>query len=81
MPPIAAKTVVKPHVRISVNKGIKYAQLEGLLKQIVEAQPGGCRDCGLLGFDFSIIVSNPDPKLKLGGLDGLPGVKGFTVGY
>jgi hypothetical protein len=73
MPP-----VVRPHVRVQVGKGIKFTELEGLLRSIVELQPGGCRTCGLTGFDFSIVV-NPDPTLGKK-LNGVPGVTGVTIG-
>lgn len=72
--------VARPHVRIQVAQGIQLAQLEGLLKNIVASQPGGCRTCGLGGFDFSILV-NPDPELQLKPIVGAAGVTGLTVGY
>ena len=72
--------VARPHVRIQVGQGIQLAQLEGLLQHIVASQPGGCRTCGLGGFDFSIVV-NPDPELALKAITGAPGVTGLTVGF
>jgi len=69
----------KPHVRFQVEKNIQLEQLEGLLKRIVEAQPGGCRTCGLAGFDFSIVV-DPGPAFARK-LEGVPGVSGMTVGF
>jgi hypothetical protein len=69
----------RPHVRLQVEHGIQLEQLQNLVNHIVQLQPGGCRTCGLGGFDFSIVV-DPDPALTKG-FHGAPGVTGFTAEF